>query len=54
MADYKKSKRLAKKRKHLVEEEQVDEEVASAMGFGGFRTSKKWFLVVIRINLWWI
>lgn len=40
MADYKKSKRLEqKKRKNP--EVQVDEEVAAAMGFGGFGTSKK-------------
>uniref|UniRef100_A0A0R3RZJ0 Matrin-type domain-containing protein n=1 Tax=Elaeophora elaphi TaxID=1147741 RepID=A0A0R3RZJ0_9BILA len=40
MADYKKSKRLEQK-KRKYPEVQVDEEIAAAMGFGGFGTTKK-------------
>ncbi|VDN25282.1 unnamed protein product [Gongylonema pulchrum] len=42
MADYKKTKRLEQRKKKQPEAEvQLDEEVAAAMGFGGFATSKK-------------
>lgn len=40
MADYKKSKRLEQK-KRKYPEVQVDEEIAAAMGFGGFGSTKK-------------
>lgn len=40
MADYKKSKRLEQKKRRYPEV-QIDEEIAAAMGFGGFGTTKK-------------
>lgn len=40
MADYKKFKRLEQK-KRKYPEVQVDEEIAAAMGFSGFGTTKK-------------
>lgn len=42
MADFKKSKRLEQRKRKAVQNiNETNQEVALAMGFGGFRTSKK-------------